>query len=68
MLIADETAAQEKLAAQLQAASEAFQRAAGRLLGEGEMAPQLIVLAAARVAGEWQAVQVRRVLRAAPDA
>src|SRR3954462_15031258 len=51
-MIADEMAAQEKLAAQLQTASEAFQGAAGRLLREGEMAPQLIVLAAARVAGE----------------
>src|SRR3954451_6682220 len=51
-MIADEMAAQEKLAAQLQAASEAFQGTAGRLLREGEMAPQLIVLAAARVAGE----------------
>src|SRR3954464_8878742 len=52
MMVADEKAAQERLAAQLQAASEAFQGAAGRLLREGEMAPQLIVLAAARVAGE----------------
>jgi len=52
MMVADEKAAQERLAAQLQAASEAFQGTAGRLLREGEMAPQLIVLAAARVAGE----------------
>ena len=52
MMVADETAAQEKLAAQLQTASKAFQGTAGRLLREGEMAPQLIVLAAARVAGE----------------
>ena len=52
MMVADEKAAQEKLAAQLQAASEAVQGTAGRLLREGEMAPQLIILAAARVAGE----------------
>src|SRR3954467_6172065 len=52
MMVADEKAAQERPAAQLQAASEAFQGTAGRLLREGEMAPQLIVLAAARVAGE----------------
>ena len=37
---------------QLQAASEAFQEAAGRLLREGEMAPQLIVWPLARVVGE----------------
>jgi hypothetical protein len=39
-MIADEMAAQEKLAAQLQTASEAFQGTAGRLLREGEMAPR----------------------------
>src|SRR3954447_7550251 len=54
-MIADEMAAQEKLAAQLQTATEAFQGTAGRLLREGETAPQLIVLAAARVAGELEA-------------
>jgi hypothetical protein len=51
MVMGEETE-REKLRAQLQAASEAFQGTAGRLLREGEMAPQLIVLAAARVAGE----------------
>src|SRR3954447_26487254 len=51
-MVADEKAAQERLAAQLQAASKAFQGTAGRLLREGEMAPQLIVLAAAQVVGE----------------
>jgi hypothetical protein len=51
-VVTDETTEREKLRGQLQAASEAFQGAAGRLLREGEMAPQLIVLAAARVAGE----------------
>jgi hypothetical protein len=48
----EEAEQQDELAAQLQAATEAFQRTAGRLLREGEMHPQLIVLAAARVAGE----------------
>ena len=48
----EEAERQDELAAQLQAATEAFQGTAGRLLREGEMAPQLIVLAAARVAGE----------------
>ncbi len=43
---------QDELAAQLQAATEVFQGTAGRLLREGETAPQLIVLAAARVAGD----------------
>ena len=47
-----EQTTQEKLAAQLQAAAEAFERAAGLLLREGEVHPQLVVLAAARVAGE----------------
>ena len=51
-MIADEMAAREKLAAQLRTASQAFRGTAGRLLREGEMAPQLIVLAAAPVAGE----------------
>src|SRR3954471_16292110 len=51
-VVTDETTEREKLRRQLRAASEAFQGAAGRLLREGEMAPQLIVLAAARVAGE----------------
>jgi hypothetical protein len=51
-VVTDETTEREKLRRQLQAASEAFQGAAGRLLREGEMAPQLIVLAAAQVVGE----------------
>ena len=52
-MVTDETTEREKLRRQLQAASEAFQGAAGRrLLREGEMAPQLIVLAAAQVVGE----------------
>src|SRR3954451_22223775 len=51
-VVTDETTEREKLRGQLQAASEAFQGAAGRLLREGEMAPQLIVLAAAQVVGE----------------
>src|SRR4051812_20040748 len=51
MVMGEETE-REKLRAQLQAASEAFQGTAGRLLREGEMAPQLIVLAAAQVVGE----------------
>ena len=48
----EEAEQQDELAAQLQVATEAFQGTAGRLLREGETAPQLIVLAAARVAGE----------------
>jgi hypothetical protein len=48
----EEAEQQDELAAQLQAATEAFQRTAGRLLREGETHPQLVVLAAARVAGE----------------
>src|SRR3954467_7073929 len=58
-MIADEMAAREKLAAQLQAASEACQGTAGRLLREGEMAPQLIILAAAQVVGELGAAMAR---------
>src|SRR3954469_5300535 len=49
----------EKLRAQLQAASEAFQGTVGRLLREGEMAPQLIILAAAQVVGELGAATAR---------
>jgi hypothetical protein len=52
MVTKAEETAREKLRVQLQAASEAFQGTAGRLLREGEMAPQLIVLAASQVVGE----------------
>jgi hypothetical protein len=50
--VADEGTGWQELETQLQAATEAFQRTAGRLLREGETHPQLVVLAAARVAGE----------------
>jgi hypothetical protein len=58
MVMGEETE-REKLRAQLQAASEAFQGTAGRLLREGEMAPQLIILAAAQVVGELGAAMAR---------
>ena len=48
----DEQTEQEELAAQLQAATEALQTGGRALLREGEVHPQLVVLAAARVAGE----------------
>jgi len=48
----EEAEQQDELAAQLQAATKAFQRTAGRLLREGETHSQLVVLAAARIAGE----------------
>jgi hypothetical protein len=43
---------EKELAAQLEAATDALRAAALRLLQEGETHPQLIVLAAAAVAGE----------------
>jgi hypothetical protein len=42
----------EDLERQMQAATDAVRAAALRLLQEGEVHPQLVVLAAARVAGE----------------
>ncbi len=50
--MADEGTGWQELETQLQAATEAFQRTAGRLLREGETHPQLVVLAAVRIAGE----------------
>jgi hypothetical protein len=44
--------ANEELEAQMQAATDAIRAAVLRLLREGEVHPQVIVLAAARVAGE----------------
>src|SRR3954454_6540007 len=48
----NEEAEAEDLGAQMKAAADAIRAAALRLLREGEVHPQLVVLAAARVAGE----------------
>ena len=45
-------AEEQELAAQAEAAADAIRAAALRLLKEGEVHPRLLVLAAARVAGE----------------
>ena len=47
-----ETAEQDELEAQLGTAMEGLQRTVVRLLQEGEVQPQLVVLALARVTGE----------------
>jgi hypothetical protein len=52
MVADEETAKQHELEAQLETAMEGLQRAVVRLLQEGEVHPQLVVLALARVTGE----------------
>jgi hypothetical protein len=51
-VVGEEPEQREELAAQLEAATDALRAVALRLLQEGETHPQLIVLAAAAVAGE----------------
>ena len=51
MMAADETE-QHQLEAQLQAATEALQKAVMRLFQDGDIHPHLVVLALARVTGE----------------
>ena len=50
--MANEEPEQQELEAQMQAATDAIRAAVLRLLREGEVHPQVIVLAVARVAGE----------------
>ena len=50
--MANEEPEQQELEAQMQAATDAIRAAILQLLREGEVHPQVIVLAAARVAGE----------------
>jgi hypothetical protein len=49
--MAEEEPEQEELEAQMEAATETIRAAVLRLLREGEVHPQIIVMAAARVAG-----------------
>jgi hypothetical protein len=49
--MADEEAEQQELEAQMEAAVDAIREAVLRLLREGEVHPQIVVMAAARVAG-----------------
>ena len=52
MMTGGETAERDELEAQFQAATEGLQRAVVRLLQDGDVHPQLVVLALARVTGE----------------
>jgi hypothetical protein len=52
MMTGEETAERDELEAQLGTAMEGLQRAVVRLLQDGEVHPQLVVLALARVTGE----------------
>src|SRR5829696_8013687 len=49
--MADEEAEQQELEVQMEAAVDAIREAVLRLLREGEVHPQIVVMAAARVAG-----------------
>jgi single-stranded DNA-specific DHH superfamily exonuclease len=49
--MADEEAEQQELEAQMEAAVDAIREAVLRLLREGEVHPQIVVMAATRVAG-----------------
>jgi hypothetical protein len=53
--MAEDGPEQQKLEAQMEIATDAIRAAVFRLLREGEVHPQLIVLAAAHVAGELAA-------------
>ena len=51
-MVTDEETARDELEAQLETAMDGLRRAVVRLLQDGEVHPQLVVLAVARVVGE----------------